>query len=51
MSFAAVMPGSGGIGDFGTPAVDAKFGISAVNHKPVNGIAADGTADFTTKFP
>jgi hypothetical protein len=50
VSFAAIVASSGFIGDLGVPAVHREFGVSAVNHEPVERVAADGTADFTTKF-
>ena len=50
VGFSAVMTSSCRFGDLGTPAVNRKIGISAVNHKPVQWIGGHDTADFATEF-
>ena len=50
MSLAAVVPGSGRVSSLGIPAVHSKLGISAEDHKPVDGIAGDDSTDFTSEF-
>jgi hypothetical protein len=50
MSFAAVMPGSGGVGGFGIPTVHGKIGISTSNDEPVDGIRGHQSTDFTPEF-
>jgi hypothetical protein len=50
MSFTAVVPGSGRVGGFRIPPVHGKIGISASNHKPVDGIGGNESTDFTPEF-
>src|ERR1700719_5174804 len=50
MSFAAVMPCSGGVGGFRIPAVHGKIGVSTSNHEPVGGIRSHESTDLTPEF-
>ena len=50
MSFTAIMAGSLRVGGFGVPPVHGKFGFSASNHEPVNGVTGHESTDFTSKF-
>jgi hypothetical protein len=50
MRFAAIVPGSGGVGGFGIPPVNSEIGISTSNYEPVGWIGGDESTDLTSKF-
>jgi hypothetical protein len=50
VGFAAEVPGPGRVGGLGIPAVHRKFGISTLNHKPVDGLIGHDSADFASEL-
>jgi len=50
MGFSAEVPCSRRAGCFRVPFENGKVQVSALNDKPVHGIAGDGAADFATEF-